>query len=186
MLLYEDLPRAVWVDGDSYPIITDFREWVKLIDLLKDKELGSNEKAVLILQWYSDKQPSNIKGAIEALSLFAQCKSHEEPEKDGESAPREQPVFSYSHDINAILAGFQAVYGIDLLSIDYLHWWQFRALLDGLPEDTDFKRRVYYRSVNLAEIESAEERKRIAKIKRMIALPDNEFLTDEDIGSAFW
>ncbi len=57
------------------------------------------------------------------------------------------------------------------------------VLFWGLPENTQIKERIYYRSVDLNDIESKEERKRIKKIKKLVALKENnrrkmEYLRD--------
>lgn len=182
--LWDELPDAVVIDGNEYPVITDFREWIRLMALMKADDVELQSKAALVLSWYKEKPECSLPEAIDALSMFMRC-----GEKYGEgehtNTSKSNPTFSYEHDADVIYADFMQVYGIDLLDIDYLHWWKFKALLDGLPEETEFKRRVHYRSVNLAEIQDDKERKRIAKIKSRIALPAVE-ITDEDIGNAFW
>ena len=57
-------------------------------------------------------------------------------------------------------------------------------LFDGLPDDTEIKKRIMYRGLNLNEIKDRKERKRIEKIQNQIRLPDDE-LSDYDIGDAF-
>lgn len=99
--------------------------------------------------------------------------------------PPQKKLFDFDFDAEAIKAGFMYAYGIDLVSIEYLHWQQFTALLGYLPEDTEYQQRVSYRNMNLAEIKDKEERKRILKIQKKIRIPEPP-PTDGDIGGLLW
>ena len=131
------------------------------------------------------------KEAFDQLSIFVSMETLDKAgtisgkETEGEADLRaEKPLFSFSVDYPYILSGFLRDYGIDLETVDYLHWWKFRALFDGLSEDTEIKQRIMYRSMDLSTIKDKEERKRIQKIQRAIQLPA-EALSDYDIGNAF-
>ena len=49
-LFYEAYPMSVCVGGKEIPIITDFREIVRLIDLLKAEDIEPREKMYFLLQ----------------------------------------------------------------------------------------------------------------------------------------
>ena len=200
--LYGPLPDAL-VDstGASYKIITDFREWIKFIDLVKDESVPNEDKFYLFCEWYMDKRPADDKEALNLLCDFLTVKTDdpadgEEPDgveiapmpeissDDEEEKPKEKKVFSFSFDAPYIIAAFQECYGIDLLHIDYMHWWQFRYLLDGLNEKTEFMKRIAYRSIDVSKIKDKKERNRIIQIQRKIALP-GKGVSDYDIGNAF-
>lgn len=185
--LYDKPPCCVTINNEDYPIITDFREWIRFVDLAQTEELNVYEKVTVAMEWYKEDHPEDIATALTALVDFFQGKDDAEDtgEKAGNKASSQTPVFSYAHDAEVIYADFVRVYGIDLLDVDYIHWWKFKSLLFGLPGDSGFKTRVYYRSINLAEIQDDSERKRIRKLKERYALPASA-ITDEDIGNAFW
>lgn len=187
MIFYNDLPTAVSVNGEGFYIVTDFREWIRFIDLAEDQNIDTRTKAQLALEWFTEDVPCDKVKAIDALALFCQGKYPEEDTgtETAQETENPVPVFSYSYDAEAIYADFMKHYGIDLFSVDYLHWWKFKALLNNLPEDSRFIWLVRHRSMNLAEIEDKKERDRIAKIKKKIALPAAA-MRDEDIGNAFW
>lgn len=50
--LYEKFPDYVEVRGKRCRIVTDFREWIKLVELLDDEGVPGRKKAELLLQWY--------------------------------------------------------------------------------------------------------------------------------------
>lgn len=185
---YEELPDTVNVGGERIKIITDFREYIRLLDALKDQELDYVQKFVIIQQYFLDDVTVDEE-AVSALSGFITMNLNvaEVVEKDGYGNLQEKPkknLFSYSIDYPYILSGFLRDYGIDLIDIKYMHWWKFRMLFDGLSDDTEIKQRIMYRSVDLSEIKDKEEKKRIKKIQKSIQLP-SESLTDYDIGNAF-
>lgn len=181
-LFYEALPTSVMVSGKSVRIRTDFREYISLLDMLKDKDIKSVDKLLILSKYFLDdveiSQP-----AIDALCDFMSADF-----SDGEASQTgtggQKNLFSFSIDYPYILSAFLRDYGIDLVNIKYLHWWKFRMLFDGLSEDNEIKKRIMYRGMNLNEIKDPEERKRIRKIQKVIELKQEE-LTDFDIGDAF-
>lgn len=189
-LFYEDYPTAVCVEGREIPIVTDFREIVKLIDMLKTEDMDPREKMYFLLQYFQE-QPEDFEKAVEALTDFVTMKEFydqgmegcEPGEESGDESPRKD-VYSFSIDYPFIFSAFLQDYWINIRTIQYMHWWEFRMLFSGLSESTEIKQRIMYRSTDLSKINDKEERKRIAKIQQSIRLPDAG-LTDYDIGNAF-
>lgn len=187
-LFYEDYPTSIMVDGEEIPIVTDFRSYVQLFDMLKDSEMNSNEKFMALMQYFKT-APSNFSHAIDALLDFVimeelpRCgvQGSEETENDDS---KKKELYSFGIDYPFIFSAFLKEYGINIRTIPYMHWWEFRMLFDGLSDDTEIKKRIMYRNTDLNEIKDKEERKRIEKIQRMIRLPGDE-LNDFDIGDAF-
>lgn len=189
-LFYEEYPKALEVHGEFYPIITDFREYIRLLDMLKCKELNEIQR-IMILGEYFLTDISIDQEAIHALTGFVtmdlkekENNSDSEEEGEGQEETEKKNLFSYEIDYPYILSGFLRDYGIDLETVEYLHWWKFRMLFDGLSDDTEIKQRIMYRGINLSDIKDRDERKRILNIQRSIQLPAEE-LTDYEIGHAF-
>lgn len=160
-ILIDRLPSAITVDGRRYPVETDYRAAVAF-ELLVDAGEESLER--LMRPFYPHGLPVNAEEAVEAALWFY---------RGGEELPEEKPkkkVRSYSFEMDAdvIFADFWRYYDIDL-SNESLHWWVFRALLAGLPDDSGYKERVYYRTCDLKGLPQAEQ-KRIKKIREYIAI----------------
>ncbi len=192
-MFYEPLPETVNISGKEYKIITDFREWIRFIDMMNDKELPPDLKVMFTLSMFPgglSLPDVELKDLLKSFSLFLACKTETEDDDtaadsdDDNPPPRKPQILSYSVDAPYIIAGFMQDYGIDLLTVDYMHWWKFRALLDGLRDDTEIKRRMYYRSIDTSKIKNKEERKRIRRIQAEIRLPQ-EVMSDEEIANAF-
>ena len=180
--LYESLPQTVLIEKKEYPIYTDFREWIRFIELAQDKSVPKEEKPYYYVGWYVNEVPEDTAKAINALSDFLAMSGLMDSEgTKGKSSNKR--VLSYKTDAPYILSGFFECYGIDLTK-ESMHWWMFQMLLMGLREDTEIKQRIAYRSADLSEIKDKNERRRIQKIQRRIALPQDE-VTDYEIGNAF-
>lgn len=181
-LFYEDYPEHIIVNKKKIRIITDFREYIRLHDALTDETLSEYDKYFIICEYFLDKCIVDEK-AIEALTDFMSMKEIEHA-GIGESKQTRQ-VYSFSVDFPYILSAFMDVYGINLQTVKYMHWWKFRTLFDGLPDSTEIKQRIMYRSIDLAKIRDKEERKRIRRIQLAIRLPNQRKMSDEEIGDAF-
>ena len=187
-LFYEDYPTYIMVDGEEIPIVTDFRSYIQLFDMLKDSEMTSNEKLMTLRQYFK-MAPQNFSQAIDALVDFMtmeelpKCGMQRNEETENDDSKKKE-LYSFGIDYPFIFSAFLQEYGINIRTIPYMHWWEFRMLFDGLSDDTEIKKRIMYRNTDLNEIKDKEERKRIEKIQRMIRLPGDE-LNDFDIGDAF-
>ena len=186
-LMYEDLPESIVVSGEEIPIQTDFRDYIRLIDMLGDAELFQNEKKYLVLQYFK-KRPKDFGEALDALTDFvvmgALKEDCDQEHSEEEELENQKMVYSFSYDYPYIFSAFIHDYNINIRTIPYMHWWEFRMLFDGLSKDNEIKQRIMYRSIDLGDIKDKDERKRIEKIQRAIKLPE-DVLTDYDIGDAF-
>lgn len=184
---YEAFPDTVNIRGEEVHIITDFREYIRLLDMLKCDELSNLQKQIILGEYFLNEIPVDEE-AISALTAFVAMEtcdpSNNGDEENGEQEAPQKNLFSYVIDYPFILAGFLRDYGIDLERVEYLHWWKFRMLFDGLSDDTEIKQRIMYRGIDLSSIKDKDERKRIERIQRKIQLPQ-EALSDYDIGDAF-
>lgn len=187
-LFYEDYPKSILVDGEEIQIITDFRSYIQLFDMLKDDSINSVEKAMVIREYFKT-DPPNFSNAIDALLDFVtmeeipKCSVYMNGKNEDDDV-RKKELYSFSIDYPFIFSAFLQEYGINIRTIKYMHWWEFRMLFDGLSDNTEIKKRIMYRSMDLNEIRDKAERKRIQKIQNQIRLPDDE-LSDYDIGDAF-
>lgn len=190
-ILYEPFPDSIKADGKEYKILTDFREWLGFVDMMADKSISEEERAYLCGLWFEHEQERITAGMITGLLEFYRGSELEpdppEPEDDEdqqESDMQKPPLLDFRIDAKFILGDFRRFYGIDLLSIEYLHWWEFLSLLRALPDESMTMRRIGYRGTDLNQIPDKRQRARIAKIQRQIALPF-EF-DDEMIGAMMW
>ena len=188
--MFEQFPDTVRVNAKNYPIETDFREWIRFIQLIDDDTVPWHIKCQLLLRWYTDEVPDDIEAAIYALGDFLEANALrgdiDEEEEEGAAVVPKQ-VYSFEQDADCIYSAFREVYGINLQTIPYMHWWEFQTLFIGLPEKTEIKQRIMYRSIDLRNVKDKDERKRIQKIQKVIALKkkNHRKMTDYEIGDMF-
>lgn len=110
--------------------------------------------------------PPDTAAAQTAIREYIACGRKISHAADDE--PPKPPIYSYSADAESITAAFLQVYGIDLHSVE-MHWWRFRALLQGLLQHS-FSERVKYRTANTAEIKDTKMRANWQRLARLYAL----------------
>ena len=162
MILIDALPKCVEISGVRHEIETDFRVWVEFELLIQN----DGDLAAVIPKIFPNGIPRDLRGALKEIERFYCCGTLAE-KKAGSTAKVKQP-YAFDVDGNAIVSDFWHFYNIDLTQ-EGLHWWLFRALLEGLPEDSEFKHRVYYRTCELKGM-SKKERERILKIRSRIEI----------------
>lgn len=187
-VLYQEFPEFIEVSGEKYPIETDFREWIKFSELVEDEDLTWQVKLQFMLQWFQEEIPDDLETAIYALGDFLTAKVlyQDNPEKETTEKKELQPAFSFKEDAGCIYSAFVECYGIDLQTVPYMHWWKFKTLFDWLPEDTEIKQRIRYRTMDINSIKDKEEKKRVQKIQKAIALHKKKRIMDDyEIGDVF-
>ena len=185
--LYEHLPECVDVCGKHYPIVTDFRDWIAFSDMLEDPNALPRDKIAAAMSWFDGDVPQDAAEALAALKAFfvANALRSDRALEQSENRPEAEKrrTLSYRMDAAYIIADFKRYYNIDLIHIKYLHYWEFRLLMQGLPDDCQVKKRIAYRSTDLVSIKDPAERNRIRRIQVEIAI--DTICDDDDIADAF-
>lgn len=177
ILLMDGLPE----EYEGVPISADFRNMIQVDLLLHDPGLSDIERTIAALtQLYPD-IPKDIGMAIQGLEwFFMRGERRDEGEAIGVKTKRK--AFDFEQDANLIYAAFYSTYGLSLTTVDFLHWWEFMALFEGLPESTLMQRVIYWRTVDLAGLDK-HEKKRVKQMRKIFALkePEREALSVEEI-----
>ncbi len=182
-ILTEKLQNAILYKGKKYPINTDFRVWLKFDQIIhKDGEPITKIEEIIRLCVVPGRLPP-IPELMQSLFKFY-LGDVEEIHKDTNSETKSKaPIFDYEIDAKYILAAFLEVYGIDLMSIAYMHWHKFQSLLWALPEDTRLMKIIGYRDLDTAKIKDKTRKKAYEKLKKMYSLPDSR--TQEEKENSF-
>lgn len=189
-ILTDALPNYVIIDGIKYPIRTDFRVWLEFDNVISSQKIKAENKIEILIRLCFDKNKCRIappfsKETVSCLCDFYMCKKPHKKSRKNDSCER---VFSFEYDADYIYAAFFAQYGIDLLSVPYMHWYQFSALFKGLDEDSRLMKIISWRSVDLSQISDKQKRKAYQKLKEIYALPDerSELQRQYDMASAIF
>lgn len=168
-ILLDLLPESVIVDDQEYPVLTNFRDWILFDLLIKSDKLKEEEKPSQMLAWYAGEPPPHER-AIPPLLVFYSCGKEPESEKPEERVLKSSPiVMDFDADAGRILSAFRETYSINLLDVEYMHWWEFKALLDGVGKDTELMRVIGYRAADTSGL-SKQQKAFYAKMKKLYAI----------------
>lgn len=179
------LTDTVEIDGKEYPLNLAFDNVLRLIDLLNDDELSDIVQIEIGLKMLigTNLDDHTLEKKAEIFTkLFEETIGKEERENqpvdiEGNPMPqkKEERVYDLKQDAEYIYASFVQAYGLDLFKMQgKLHWDKFKALLQGLPEDTIFKQVTDIRTRELPTGKgTSKERERLQKLKKAYALKDD-------------
>lgn len=170
-VLTDRLPCSVFVGGKEYAIHTDFRTSVRYELMLSEKDVEDTERVLRGLQLYYPVIPSDVRGAVYAMTDFYLC--GDKPADDHKrSAVSHQTakVYDFEHDALRIYTSFLQAYNIDLTKAE-MHWHLFRALFRALPDDTEMGRIMGYRAIKIDRKMSKDQQAFYRRMKRLYALP---------------
>lgn len=170
-LLTKKLPNSVEIHGRKYQIDSDFRAMIQFELLMSNEELNNEDKIIQSLELFYYECPTDISEAIEQLLLFYKCGKDVKITNQSSSPIKSEPIYSFEHDADYILSAFLSQYAINLQEIDYLHWWQFRALFKSLHEEHEFVKIMRYRATDVAKIKDKEQKDYYQKMKDIYKLP---------------
>lgn len=117
-----DLPTTVELGGSSYEIRSDYRAILDICAALSDPDLDGQERAVVCLGiFYPSAEtipPEHFEEAIKKCLWFINCGLDD----TGKKAPR---LMDWEQDFPYIVAPINRVFGKEIRSVEYLHWWTF-------------------------------------------------------------
>lgn len=167
MKLWERLPDGVTVNGKFYRLDFEFRNVLRMMEILGDDDLMPDARAYNALRCLT-KHPKNIPQVLLAVKalLFG---------KPTTSAEDRQKITDFTQDAPLIRAAFKQAYGIDLYR-DKLHWIEFRELLNAIPGGNRYSEviGIRVRPLPKATRYNAEERAWLIKAKADVALEMTE------------
>lgn len=181
MIFLDGLPETLNIDGAEYQIRADYRAILKYDRMLSGEVEGKTIYEALKLIYVC--VPENVDAAITAANWFVNC-----GRKETRVAPPNKilgingnKAFDFEEDELLIWSAFRSRYGIDLLEVEHLHWWKFRALLDDIGDDARLSRVMQYRVVDTNADGIAKERKKFLEaMQRYYKITEQEEERDEE------
>lgn len=167
-ILTQKLPDYLEIQGKKCPIKTDFKTWLVFSELIGN----DNDLIKKIPQIFDDifyELPPNFFDAMSAIMNFY---SRESIQLKKTSKAVQKKVFDFEYDADLIYSAFVQQYNIDLCDKD-IHWWKFKALFEGLSENTHFMKVVQYRGMDLSKVKDKEQKNFYKRMKILYRLPDN-------------
>lgn len=173
-ILIDKLPECVEIDNVKYPINTDFRHMILVSMNIQEKLIPDVVKIQNIIDIFYKDIPLNFPKAVDKLFDFYLCGQKPTQKKDDND---QSPLFDFHQDAMLIYAAFYQQYKIDL-TVEKMHWFKFKALFDGLSEDTKFKQIVSIRGQEIDDNAPIEYRKKITELKEMVSLKKSQSLEE--------
>lgn len=174
----EELPTRIIADDLEIPVSADFRSWIKADLIMKDRQIPKEAKLPVICQYIGldlSRLDVTIPDLWAGIFKFYMC----EQEPRGEAVSTSSATaYKFDCDWWLIYAAFIQQYGINLLTAD-LHWFEFRALLDGLTEQTQFIKVVQARLRDTSKLKG-DEKAQAEKLKRYWKVPDDSAQEERD------
>ena len=182
-LRHKGLPDHIEVAGKSYLIYTDFREWLKVSEVLKDKYVDILDLAFIIKDDITVFDLLTNKQQFLEQILAFYTNPNVTPHDTGNSS---NVIVDYILDGEFIVGSFMQSYGIDLTTCD-MHWHMFKALFLSLPEDCKINQIMTLRSYKKSSMKyeaQCEHLKSIWSLPNSISREDSEIM--EEINKEFY
>ena len=136
---------------------------IRMYNLLEDDTFQDAEKIVIAFEMFFGFKPKDAEFAMKAIdeitSYISKSAYGNDPvESDVVSSEvNTQKLFSYTQDAGAIYASFKQQYNIDLIvEQGKMHWDVFKALFDGLDENTYFRKILDIRRKDVSDLQGKE------------------------------
>lgn len=129
------LPQTIEINGHTHQIRTDFRVVLRIISALNDDNLSDEEKAFVCL--------ANIYKNLELIpkedTAEAYKKAFDFIDFGVKETDRKQPrVLDWEHDEHLIFPAINKAAGIEVRSVDYMHWWTFMGYFQSISPESTF------------------------------------------------
>lgn len=179
--LNDPLVKSFDYDEVKYSIDLAFDNVLDVFDVLSDKELRDHERAEICLELLMD-QEFDRNNVIDlwnyVFDQFIHTKQKQLIEYDRlgnalvvEEEEEHEKLMDLDQDAEFIFSSFIQAYGINLHEVQgKLHWHEFKALLNGLPNNTIMKRIIEIRAYEPSKHDSSEYKQSMEKMKRRFAL----------------
>lgn len=171
-------PERVDVGGETVGVNADFRNILKIIAVLGDREVPRAVQARKLREWFFKggegiRPDEAVRIFVDFVRLPGAKQSWYSGSDLSDAAPEERErQFDYYVDSEEIYASFMSEYGINLIRVDYLHWYEFSMLCRNLSRGSAFKRKLELRFMDLG-VYSRNSRgyAEMARAKRAVQLP---------------
>lgn len=134
------LPETLTVGGREYPIRTDYRDVLQVLEAFSDEELEHIEKwIVAVYLLFEDfscaddvleavEDGFDLGEAVGQISWFLSVGKPEEKDRDA-------PLYDWKQDEQMIFAAVNKVAGREVREADYMHWWTLSGYVNGVDKD---------------------------------------------------
>ena len=168
-------PTKMEANGHIYPINTDYRVALACFRALDDDEITDLERfyAIETLLLGSDVLEEDEMILKDKIISYLKCERDDDESDD-------EIDFDYLQDENRVKISIRQCYNnLDVDKIEYLHWYEYNELIEGLTEDSLIDRVRQIRTLDINQIDDAKKRKKALIIKQKLSLNKKVKMTIE-------
>jgi len=181
---YIAFPKTLTIGSSIVSINSDFRVILKILAIYDDPEVSESQKIRRIISWFYTISTEIIlleprllvKAMVEFIAPPKDVgddlvkKAVEEHKKSLVQETSKKPNYCFEFDAEEIYVSFLQDYKIDLVTIEYLHWYKFLMLFSNLDKETAFGRKLELRTLDLKDFKGKDKTK-LAKAQREVQIP---------------
>lgn len=169
---------------------TNFRIGIAFEIMMQNPKYSMQAKTYQALKLFYPEMNKikDTKKAIDDIIWFYSCGKSEEKTSQKNRKDKNKQIYSYEFDNDLIYSAFKNQYNVDLEEIEYLHWWKFKAMFNGLKSDNRIVEIMGYRAMELSKIKDKDMKKHYKQLQEEYELPDmrSEEEKEEDFAKALW
>lgn len=160
-------------DGNVYPINPSFKVVLACLDKVSDPDVTDLAAcATIAVRFFLGNPPPDMR---ELFKEFVLGSSDDAPDDD-------DPKMDFIQDAAALYTSFRQQYSIDLIHDD-LHWVEFKLLLQGLGEATQFGQLLKIRDLDLSDCPE-KDRAKLRTLKDMFAIKPRISQREQELSDA--
>lgn len=188
-LLLDNIDEVV-KDRIKIDFDTNFRIGIAFEIMMQNPKYSMQAKTYQALKLFYPEMNKikDTKKAIDDIIWFYSCGKSEEETSQKNKKGKNKQIYSYEFDNDLIYSAFKNQYNVDLEEIEYLHWWKFKAMFNGLKSDNRIVEIMGYRAMELSKIKDKDMKKHYKQLQEEYKLPDmrSEEEKEEDFAEALW
>lgn len=174
MKINERLINEFTFKGKKYPVNLAFDRVLDMQDIQLDDGLLIDDKIELMLQALNIDCEEDLRAEVLEYVLYNVITPEEDSEQEYDLlgnpmkkiVEEHERTIDFIQDASLIYSAFRQTYGINLFN-EYgrLHWYEFIALLEGVPEDTLLYQVRNIRAWKPQKGDNAEYKRKMRKLK---------------------
>lgn len=164
------LPTSVTINGTEYPIRSDYRAILDIVEAITFEDYSDQDRAMAVLGvFYVELPPREdweeaIKQAFSFISMGQE-----------ESKKKSPKLLDWGQDFPVIISAVNNAAGKEVRALDYCHWWTFMGYYDSISSESTFanivsirNKRAKGKKLEKWEREYYSENKHLVDIRRPI------------------
>ena len=167
-------PTKMEANGRIYNINTDYRVALACFKALYDDEITDLQRfyAIETLLLGSNVLKKDELILRDKITIYLKCGRQEEPSNS-------EVDFDYLIDERRVKISIKQVYGIDVDKLDYLHWYEYNELIEGLTSDCLIDRARQIRNKDIKDIKDSKLREQFIEAKTRLSVKRQPKMTKE-------